>query len=87
MHTQNVTDNRGLVAQSVEQRIENARVGGSIPSQATTLILRLTRVPKLRNFTLDFGALSAEDTAEPLESDHQHECAFADPSPISRNRR
>ena len=25
-----------LVAQSVEQRIENARVGGSIPSQGTT---------------------------------------------------
>ena len=25
----------GLVAQSVEQRIENPRVGGSIPPQAT----------------------------------------------------
>jgi hypothetical protein len=29
----------GLVAQLVEQRIENPRVGGSIPPQATSLIL------------------------------------------------
>ena len=28
--------NKGSVAQSVEQRIENPRVGGSIPSRATT---------------------------------------------------
>ena len=27
---------RGRVAQSVEQRIENPRVGGSIPPQATS---------------------------------------------------
>ena len=27
----------GLIAQSVEQRIENPRVGGSIPPQATIL--------------------------------------------------
>jgi hypothetical protein len=27
-----------LVAQSVEQRTENPRVGGSIPSQATTYV-------------------------------------------------
>ncbi len=31
-----VADFVGLVAQSVEQRIENPRVGGSIPPQATT---------------------------------------------------
>lgn len=30
----------GLVAQSVEQRPEKACVGGSIPSQATTLLLK-----------------------------------------------
>ena len=30
----------GLVAQLVEQRIENPRVGGSIPPQATILHLR-----------------------------------------------
>ena len=30
-----VADFVGLVAQSVEQRIENPRVGGSIPPQAT----------------------------------------------------
>ena len=33
-----VTFSVGLVAQSVEQRIENPRVGGSIPPQATIRI-------------------------------------------------
>ena len=32
----------GQIAQSVEQGIENPRVGGSIPSLATTLVLLLT---------------------------------------------
>ena len=32
---------RGRVAQSVEQGIENPRVGGSIPSPATTLLLAI----------------------------------------------
>jgi hypothetical protein len=31
------THRLGLVAQLVEQRIENPRVGGSIPPQATTI--------------------------------------------------
>jgi hypothetical protein len=31
-----IAASRGLVAQLVEQRIENPRVGGSIPPQATT---------------------------------------------------
>jgi hypothetical protein len=32
---------KGLVAQSVEQRTENPRVGGSIPSQATIFFIIL----------------------------------------------
>jgi hypothetical protein len=38
--------NRGSVAQSVEQRTENPRVGGSIPSRATIGIRRLSEVAK-----------------------------------------
>ena len=35
-----IFENSGQVAQSVEQRTENPRVGGSIPSLATTLTLK-----------------------------------------------
>jgi hypothetical protein len=34
---------KGSVAQLVEQRIENPRVGGSIPSRATSLIINELR--------------------------------------------
>jgi hypothetical protein len=37
----------GLVAQSVEQRTENPCVGGSIPPQATTPVLRSVRTEVL----------------------------------------
>ena len=37
----------GLVAQLVEQRIENPRVGGSIPPQATIRINELARPARL----------------------------------------
>jgi hypothetical protein len=40
MYIESLNFKNGLVAQSVEQRIENPCVGGSIPSQATTLKIK-----------------------------------------------
>jgi hypothetical protein len=37
MRERSKSEEDGLVAQSVEQRIENPRVGGSIPPQATRI--------------------------------------------------
>tara|TARA_R100000306_G_scaffold34969_1_gene35889 strand:- start:49 stop:204 length:156 start_codon:yes stop_codon:yes gene_type:complete len=41
----------GLVAQLVEQRIENPRVGGSIPPQATILLFQhASKHPKTQKY-------------------------------------
>jgi hypothetical protein len=47
MREQSKSEEDGLVAQLVEQRIENPRVGGSIPPQATRISLRIKYLGRL----------------------------------------
>ena len=55
--------NCGQIAQLVEQRIENPRVGGSIPSLATMLLLKIILIVLI---SLSFNLMhrSAVDHAE-----------------------
>ena len=59
----------GTVAQSVEQRTENPRVGGSIPSRPTTLIAQSSNAYGF--FQVFFSVLA---TTSPSKTSYLTEC-------------
>ena len=74
----------GLVAQSVEQRIENPRVGGSIPPQATknnvmksstwcSLALSLAKWPEITGTTAGHRLLQGATKKMPREGHSSYE--------------